>query len=381
MLRVPVHKESHLLSAVPLWSWQSVTPGGGVLVSEPLLHLAMLRATKLGPTLNGAGYAAAHATATAALSVCLANEDKQGWVMGPGFKQVKDFNQSNYSGTIGAGLALLQMSAAGYFWGAHWEDCGVPTTGNRPDFVFFRPRSRSGGGLAVCLLEAKGAQRASISAAQKHWVRQIWPNRHQSVSLPGSGPVTPTEGRVVVTELGGQHASGRFRSLVAHGQFSDTALGHNHMEGSTASRTVERAPADQLAAQRASLINVCRLLSMPETAARLRDVPPNEAFDIHPLVGREMSERIRVIPGNGETTEAFAAPFTGLRVGRGFAAVEASVYCDAAVLAGALRGDAPALPVDTRWVQEAVVDEGRFAFRVQGADGVGLIVREAQDRN
>ncbi|MGT2509504.1 hypothetical protein [Cupriavidus basilensis] len=380
MLPVPVHKESHLLSAIPRWSWQPVPPCGGAMVNGPLLHLAMVRATQLGPTLGGDGYMAAHATASAALAVCLAHEEKQGWVMNSGFKRVKDFNQTGYSGTLGAGLALLQMTAAGYFWGAHWEDCGAPTTGSRPDFVFFRPGSRSGGGLEVCLLEAKGAQRASLPAAQKHWARQIWPNRYQSVSLPGLGPVAPTEGRVVVTELGGQDAIRRFRSLVAHGEFSDMGSDPSDSIVETAdSRTTEGLP-DPLAAQRASMINVCRLLGMPETAARLRAAPTSKAFDMHPLVEREMSNRFRYILGSAQSTAAFVAPFAQLDPAGRFP-LEASVYCDEAVLAGALRGDAPKLPADKSWTQEAVIDEGRLEFRVQGPDGVGLIVREQKGRD
>ncbi len=382
MLRVPIHKKTDLISAVPFWHWQSVTPGAGALVSEALLHLAMVRATKIGPTLSGTGYAVAHATATAALTVCLPNESRQGWVMGSGIEQIKDFNQSNHSGTLGAGFALLQMTEAGYFWGAHWEDCGAPKTGKRPDFVFFRPDHESAGGLAVCLLEAKGARSATMPAAQKHWVRQIWPNRDQQVSLPGYGPVVPTEGCVVVTELGGPNASARFRSLVAYGQFKGTPLGTDHMDWSGSSRRIEGAPHDVLlAAQRASLINVCRLLGMPETAALLGDALRTEALDMQPRIAREISERVRIIAGSGGTTEAFVAPFTELRGRWNGPPVEASVYCDATVLIGALRGTSPELPADAGWVQEFINDEGRPAYQVQGPDGVGLIVREAQDRN
>ncbi|WP_459575124.1 hypothetical protein [Cupriavidus sp. 8B] len=139
MLPVPVHQEFHLLSAIPTWSWQTFLSKSGAMVNEPLLHLAMVRATQLGPTLGGNGYKAAHATASAALTVCLPHEDRKGWIMSPELGFVKDFNKTSFSGTLGAGLALLQMTAAGYIWGAHWEDCGAPTTGKRPDFVFFRP--------------------------------------------------------------------------------------------------------------------------------------------------------------------------------------------------------------------------------------------------
>lgn len=90
------------------------------------------------------------------------------------------------------------------------------------------------------------------------------------------------------------------------------------MDGSAAARTTEGATVQLLAAQRASLINVCRLLGMPETATRLGDLPPNVALDIQPRIAREISERSHIIPGNGETTAAFASPFTGLRFARSF---------------------------------------------------------------
>ena len=377
MLPVPVHKESHLFSASPAWHWQLMVPAGGAMIDWSMLHLAMLRASKLGPDIQGPAYATAHATASAAMTLCLPREEREGWFLSPDFSLLKDFNKTSFSGTLGAGFALLQMIQAGYVWGAHWEDCGAPTTGKRPDFVFFR--TDYGGGVAACLVEAKGARSASINAAQTHWVRQIWPNRLEPICLPGCGPMLPTEGRVVVTELGGQQSKRRFRSLVAHGVFSVDAGPDPVHAAAVTGPTIEGLMPTPLAAQRASMINVCRLLGMPETAERLHLLSPNDALDRHPIVERERSVRVRELPGSASGAMVFAAPFTELPlIRRGFAPLEASVYCEATVMDGALRGLAPKEPTSAAWVQELLVDEGRPGFRVEGPDGVGLIVRQVQ---
>ncbi|MHA7685904.1 hypothetical protein [Cupriavidus sp. PET2-C1] len=216
---IPIHKEFHLLTPPPVPKWDEGTPSatGAPLISSWRLYLAMQRANKLGLTLGGPGLAAAAATAEAALSVC--DADRDGIFVTADYGRLKDFVKPFLSGTLGAGLTLLQMAAAGYDWLAHWEDCGGPTASAHPDFVCFRHASARAA-AAVCLVESKGS-RAPVSDAdaQADWTRQIWPNRHQCLTLPGRRYLRPTEGRLVANELPGPDGRKRFRSTVVHGEF------------------------------------------------------------------------------------------------------------------------------------------------------------------
>ncbi|GJG96836.1 hypothetical protein [Cupriavidus pauculus] len=308
----------------------------------------------------------------------MATDAGGGWYLNRELGHVKDFNRSGVSGNLGAGFALLQMYAAGYIWGVHWEDCGAPARGKRPDFVFFRPAGA--GRAAACIMEAKGARNTSMSAMQKHWFRQIWPNKDEVVKLPGFGPMLPTEGRVVGTELGGPRCERKIRSFIAHGEFQGA--------GPNLSALPEQIGADGvlpdlLAAQRASMVNICKLLDMPETAEQMRSATSDKGFATHPRVSREMGDRVRELagglPGISDLPQAaaFVAPFTRLRPSGHNVPMEAAVYCEAEILAGAVRGEVePSLP-DVPWLQGSFVDEGRWALRVQAPDGVGLILRTA----
>ena len=155
---------------------------------------------------------------------------------------------------------------------AHGEECGGPSASAHPDFVCFRHGSAHAA-AAVCLVESKGS-RAPVSGAdaQADWTRQIWPNRHQCLTLPGGRNLWPTEGRLVATELPGPDWRKRFRSTVVHGAFpgglatAAPVLPTDRLNWATAVapdwlRQDADGPAiDWWRVQRASLRHVCRLL-------------------------------------------------------------------------------------------------------------------------
>ncbi|WP_262389437.1 hypothetical protein [Cupriavidus campinensis] len=165
---------------------------------------------------------------------------------------------------------------------AHWEDCGGQTTSAHPDFVFFRASSATTP-AAVCLAESKGSRATTTDLdVQKDWERQVWSNRHQVLTLPGGGNVSPTEGTLVSSELPGPAGKKRFRSTLVHGVFPSGLPAVTPATASPPGGGVGpiaaggKQPLDQHAPemdwrgiQRASLRHTCRLLDMPLTESIL----------------------------------------------------------------------------------------------------------------
>ncbi|ABF12948.1 hypothetical protein ACUXAV_006600 [Cupriavidus metallidurans] len=398
MPTVPIHKEFRLLSSTPNLTWQKKTPpASGAHVNIWWLYLTMQRASKLGLTLGGSGQETVRATAEAALSVCA--WDGHGYSVTPAYSRLKDYVKPFLSGTLGAGLALLQMDHAGYPWMAHWEDCGGQTTSAHPDFVFFRAATATTP-AAVCLAESKGSRATTTDLdVQKDWERQVWSNRHQVLTLPGGGNVAPTEGTLVSSELPGPAGKKRFRSTLVHGVFPSglpavtPATASSPGGGVGPNAAGGNQPLDQHAPemdwrgiQRASLRHTCRLLDMPLTesilASRFWD-----GFSLNLLFTQPRPSARRVVlelrdrrallgwDDQSEPDVVYAGP-PQVVVQPDGSWWGATIYCRASVLREVLRGRVVDVVDTTERRVRSWGEGGQQMIRLEAADGVGLMVRK-----
>ncbi|AOY97611.1 hypothetical protein BKK79_37395 (plasmid) [Cupriavidus sp. USMAA2-4] len=395
---VPIHQEFHLAPGAPPLAWAARAPKAGAHINLWWLYLAMCRANQLGLTLGDAGLATVAATAAAALSVCEADAD--GFRVTHDYGRLKDFVKPFLSGSLGAGLTLLQTMQAGYPWMAHWEDCGGPTADAHPDFVFFRDGTATAPS-AVCLVESKGSRGpTSGPEAQADWERQIWPHRQQRLPLPDGSHLVPTEGRLVANELPGPSGRKRFRSTVVQGQFprglgfhaatfSRATLGTMGWtltpSAGTRNRVVQTPPADAVGIQRACLRHVCRLLDLPATEASFaaplsgevdRD-NPNRA-DLFFRALHELSRRRTPLDwGPDSRPDDVVVGLPQRIVMTNGTEWEVKLYCQYMVLWSILRdtpaqADHGAAPRQAEWA-----DRGGVRIRLQGGDGVGLLARQS----
>lgn len=400
MLPVPFHKEFRLTSSTPFLTWANhKPPTAGALVDIWWLYLTMQRASKLGLTLGGPGLATARAVAEAALSVC--SWDATGYQLTPAYSRLKDYVKPFLSGTIGAGLTLLQMGQAGFPWMAHWEDCQGQTATAHPDFAFFRDATAFTP-AAVCLVESKGSRSTTTDTKlQEDWEQQVWSNRNHPLTLPGGKLVWPTEGRLVSSELPGPTGKKRFRSALVRGSFLSRLPGQSPgpspvpVRGPGSTATDRQYPQDQQdrppeidwwGVHGASLRHTCRLLDMPLTGTvfasrRLYSAPVDllarQPRPVARAIARELRNH-RALMKWGDQSESdpvYAGP--PQIVVRDGIRWTVTLYCRSNVLRPVLRGrraDVALAGAERRDV--AWQDSGRWAIRLEAADGVGLMVRE-----
>jgi hypothetical protein len=95
----------------------------------------------------------------------------------------KDFVGTFFNGTVGAGLAYLQMVADGYLWVDHFDKLTGSNKG--PDFAFERS-----GATDVALMESKGTRARSVGAANSRarngYLKQVRPYLGTTIGKPGS---------------------------------------------------------------------------------------------------------------------------------------------------------------------------------------------------
>lgn len=109
-------------------------------------------------------------------------------------RQFKDYVGTFFTGTVGAGLAVLAMVEEGYVWFAHFEALGGNTapTDQAPDYAMLGPT------LGIALLEAKGsaaaAKKTFVGAVRAGYREQVRPHLGHSI-----GGVTASHGYCVGT--------------------------------------------------------------------------------------------------------------------------------------------------------------------------------------